>query len=196
VEPAPSRQEPFWEYELFGAELAHGLAALEPQFLDYQTQVTREPPMAVGDPPTNLHWFTDQIATIAARVTEVLEPHSLEEAFGPPGVAGDEPAIRAKAAALCAIYADLLSWGARVRSVVVDDRWRPVYAALAQFASLPLHQLQDFSALVSASIARITAAVRAGTTSEEHLVLTLTMAIDPAAESAFTAALAAAKRSP
>ncbi len=59
--------------------------------------------------------------------------------------------------------------------------------------SLPLHQIQDFSAVVSANVARIVADVRAQKPTDEHLVLTLQVSIDPNAESAFEAALAAVK---
>jgi hypothetical protein len=190
---SPEDHEAFWEYQYFATELAQGLADLQPSYLEYQGQVAGQPGLPVGDPPTNLHWFSDELSKIVARVEVVLAPSNLEKAFGAPGMSGDEVAIRSAAADLCTIYSDLITWGLRVRGASVEAKWKPVYAALSQFASLPLHQLQDFSAVVSANVTRIVADVRAQKPTDEHLVLTLQVSIDPNAESAFQAAFAEAK---
>ena len=90
------------------------MAELQQSYLEYQGQVTGQPGLPVGDPPTNLHWFSDELSKIVARVEVVLAPSNLEKAFGAPGVSGDEVAIRSTAADLCTIYSDLISWGLRV----------------------------------------------------------------------------------
>jgi hypothetical protein len=129
----------------------------------------------------------------AGRVGQILNPTALEPAFGTPGKAGDESAIRASAAALCAIYAELLAWGIKLRSLNVGPTWAPVYAALSNYVNQPLHQFQDFSATLSAKMARPAADFRSGT-SPSDLTPTLTLTIDDATTEAFDAALAEATK--
>lgn len=189
----PPDHGPGWEYLYFASELARGLAAHQAEYLEYQSLAATPSATPVPDPVAHLQALTDEIARPVAKVTELLNPQTTTHAFGPPGQPGDEAAIRDLAAQLAGIYAEMISWGLRVRNAGVGPQWRPVYEALAQYVSLPLHQFQDFSAALSAQVSKAIADLRAGKPPSEPLHLTLTVSIDPAAVSQFQAALATLK---
>lgn len=190
VAPPPDHG-PGWEYLYFASELARGLAAHEAEYLEYQSQVTALTGLAVANPAGHIRQLTDEIRDATAEVPGLLSPAVLEPAFGPPGQPGDEAGIRSVAARLTEVYAELIFWGLRVRNANVEPTWRPVYAALAKYVSLPLHQFQDFSAALSAKTAKVIADVRAGVTQSEPLEVSLNVSVDPAAVSEFGAALVA-----
>jgi hypothetical protein len=85
----------------------------------------------------------------------------------------------------------MISWRIAVRSVAVDPKWRPAYAALAKYVSLPLHQFQDFSAEFSATMERAMGDLRAEKPQGKEIDFTLKLSVDPAAVEEFDAALAA-----
>lgn len=186
----PPDHGPGWEYLYFASELARGLAAHQAEYLAYQSQVATPSSTAVPDPVAHLRSLTDEIAKPVAKVTQLLDPQTTTHAFGPPGQPGDEAAIRDLAAQLVGVYAEMISWGLRVRNTTVEPRWRPVYAALAEYVSLPLHQFQDFSAVLSAQVTKAVADLRAGRAPSAPLQLALNVSIDPAAVSHFQTALA------
>ena len=155
VEPAD--HEVGWEYLYLASELARGLDACAPQYVRYQSQAAAAPGEPVANPAGYAGVLTGQIRAVVSGVNHALAPDVLERAVGKPGEPGDEAAIRAVAAELTGIYASMIEWGIAVRSVAVDPKWRPAYAALANFVSLPLHQFQDFSAAMSAAVGRVIA---------------------------------------
>jgi len=192
----PVDDGPGWEYLYFAAELARGLADHEAEYLEYQSQVAAPKGPTVTDPVAHLRTLTGEISNVVAQIPLALSPSALERAFGLPGHPGDETAIRSVAGQLTEVYAELITWGLRVRSTVVEEKWLPVFAALAKYVSLPLHQFQDFSAALSARTSQVITDVRAGgVPPSEPISLALNVSIDPAAASEFDAALAALKSS-
>jgi hypothetical protein len=187
----PTDHEAGWEYMYFASEIARGIQECQPRYLEYQSQTTSPTGESVVDPGANARALTDELSASVAQVDQVFNPTVLERAFGAPGEPGNEAAIRSAAASICSIYAEMISWGIRVRSFDVDSGWRPVYAALSKCVGLPLHQVQDFSAALSAGVSRVVTHIRSGNESSEPLNLTLTLTIDPNATAEFNAALAA-----
>jgi hypothetical protein len=165
---------------------------VQPRYLEYQSHATVPGGELVTDPAAGVHPLTDEALAAAGRVGQVLDPTALESAFGAPGQAGDEVAIRAAAAALCAIYVELIDWGIKVRSLNVGPTWAPVYAALSEYVTQPLHQFQDFSATFSASIQRMVTDFRADKIPSIELTFELKLTIDDTTTDAFKAALATA----
>ncbi len=190
VEPAD--RDAGWEYLYLASELARGLDACAPQYARYQSQATDPPGEPVADPGGYVKVLGDQIlGVVTSGVDHAVAPDVFEHAVGKPGEPGDEAAIRALAAELTGVYAAMISWGIAVRSVAVDPKWRPAYAALAKYVSLPLHQFQDFSAEFSATMGGAIGDIRAGKPQGEEFDFTLKLSVDPTAEAEFDAALAA-----
>ncbi len=146
----------------------------------------------MADPGANVRVLADQMfAVVESGVDHALAADVMERAVGKPGEPGDAAAIRALAAELTGVYATMISWGIAVRSAGVDPKWRPAYAALANYVSLPLHQFQDFSAVFSARVGSAMADIRAGKPPGEEIDLTLKLSVDPTATAEFDNALAA-----
>ena len=189
----PADHDAGWEYLYFAAELARDLATHQSAYSEYQSQVVRPDPTPIPDPSAYIHTLTDEITRAVHGVDTLLSPSVTERAFGLPGQSGDEAAIRELAAGLADIYAEMISWGMKVRGAAVADRWRPVFTALARYVNSPLHQFQDFSATVSASFDRVIGDVRAGRPAGAPLELALRISIDPNASAEFNAAIEALK---
>jgi hypothetical protein len=188
----PSDHGPGWEYLYFASEIARGLAEHRAQYADYQAQtvhLTGERPST--DPAAHLRAFSDEITKTVGNVTNLLSPQTLENAFGAPGVPGNEAAIREVASGLVDVYSKMIAWGERVRGASVAPEWEPVYRALAKYVGLPLHQIQDFSVVLSSSVGKVVRDLRAGKQPTDTLTLALDVTIDPAAVSEFEAAPAA-----
>lgn len=104
----PPDHGPGWEYLYFASELARGLAAHQPEYLEYQSQGAGPSGPAVADPAGHIRQLTDEIRDASGEVPRLLSPTALEPAFGPPGQAGDEAAICSVAAQLTDVYAELI----------------------------------------------------------------------------------------
>ena len=139
---------------------------------------------------------TRQSAQIVKVVERVLNSDVLGRGFGAPGEPGDEDAIRHAALRVVEVYGNLLAWSASVRGALVDDDARPVYDALVNYVTLPLEQIRDFVDELDSAVRPVVEAIREGKAPDEKVVieLTLTLSIDPAAEQAFTDALADLER--
>ncbi len=185
----PADHDSGWEYLYFASELARGLEAHQSAYAEYQSQLVRPFSIPVPNPTAYIRTLTDEISKKVKRADQLLNPKVLERAFGPPGQAGDEAAIRAVATQLSDVYAEMISWGMKVRGAAVEDRWRPTFMALAKYVSLPLHQFQGFSATLSANFARVVGDIRAGRPPGPPLEITLCISIDPTASEEFRSAL-------
>ena len=183
-----------WEWLYFASELARGLAACQPQYLEYQSGVADVGGGPVADPEANIGALDDEMKALVDQTNALLNPALIERAFGPPGKPGDEEVIRIVTAGLTGVYAAMISWGLRVRGADVGPQWRPAYTALSKYVGLPLHQFQDFSAALSARMSQLVADVRAGKKPTEKIDVTLTLTVDPATTSEFNAALEAIRK--
>ena len=190
----PEDHDPGWEYLYFATELARGIAATQPRYLVYQSQLAEAPGALVADPKEPLQSLLGMLSAVWSHVDAILTTEALARAFGPPGEPGSEEEIRLVTASLCAVYAGLVEWGIRVRNVTVDPLWEPAVDALAQMVGLPLHQFQDFSAATTAGLSRAIASVRSAKPKEPiKLDFVLKLTTDPTVMAALDAAMGAIK---
>jgi hypothetical protein len=190
----PTDHDAGWEWLYFASELARGLAACQPQYLEYQSQAVGVAGDAVADPEANIRLLSDEMSSVVAKANGLLDPALMEQALGPPGKPGNEEVIRVVTAGLTGVYADMISWGLRVRGANVEPKWQPAYTALSKYVSLPLHQFQDFSAALSTRMSQLVTDLRAGKTPDPEVDMTLTLTVEPTATSEFNAAMAAIRK--
>ena len=190
----PADHDAGWAWLYFASELARGLAACQPQYLEYQSQAVGVGGEAVADPEANIRVLSDEMSAVVAKANGLLDPALMEQALGPPGKPGNEEVIRVVTAGLTGVYAEMISWGLRVRGADVGPKWQPAYAALSKYVSLPLHQFQDFSAALSTRMSQLVTDLRAGKTPDHEVDMTLTLTVDPTATSEFNVAMAAIRK--
>lgn len=83
-----------------------------------------------------------------------MSEKNLEEALGPPGVAGDARAIVFLARQVGAVYGDMIDWSQEIRRTYTDDRWKPHLEALSKWSAPSVEEIAGFAPRLLGEIAR------------------------------------------
>jgi hypothetical protein len=185
----PSDHGPGWEYVYFSSEIARGLSEHRAEFEEYSIGFVRPTQESITDPAGHVSELANSIGLTVENVTRILSPPTLERTFGPSRAPADDESIRHLAADLVEVYATMIAWGQQVRGAPVPAAWRKVYWALSNYVGLPLRQIQEVSAALSANVGNVVQDLRAGRDPKDKVTVVLNVLIDPEAVKEFEAAL-------
>ena len=174
--------------------MARGLAGYQGLYGEFLSKSVEPSGEYIADAGHNVKLMTDQVSSFVRAAAAAFQAERFKRAMGADGGPGDEALIREVVNELVTAYAQMIAWGIRARNANVDPAWRPPYLALSKTVSLPLHQYQDYSAALSATVGRVVADRRAGKAPTEKIELALLLSIDPNAMAEFNVALEALKK--
>lgn len=170
-----------WEYMLFAGSLLAGLRRLDPKIFDHRLRYVQPSAVALEEGEV-WSWFSrrlNQVSDILGVITAILSEEATTEAFGAPGVSGDESKIRHLADRVVDTFRQALDWAADVRSTSVPAAARELRDALAAVVDQPIADLQTFVETVVREVDTLTERLAIG--EEVQLELTLRVTTDPIA---------------
>jgi hypothetical protein len=136
----------FWEYLLFSQVLADEIARHKLLKLDFKYEIT----VGKGEWVEGLEiykWILRKSAE-AERIIGAVDPLinvALQEALGPPGVAGDAESIVYVAQKLAELYRSAIEWTLEFRRVEVDDDFRNLVRISSRLLSNSINEIEEYS---------------------------------------------------
>jgi hypothetical protein len=181
-----------WEYYLFAGLLLQGREALEDRWRDHQFRLKLNEGRRLSTPPEAVDYVQSaisQVRAIVSNLDRVVSQEVQQQAFGPPGTAGDWDMDSYMASRFISLYEQMLSWSADVRSARTPDEWVQCFDILSRYCDQPITALReaidafvDFAHQVPAHLANPDGPGL-------QIDLPIVFTIDPELSSAFTAEL-------
>ena len=146
VERLINAKPPLWEYQLFAGLLNQGINSLDYKWRDHRIELCVPGNKAISEDEIQQFCLTQQgkIISVVDNLNRILAEEAVQEAFGPPGVAGDDSAISYLVKRLVDVYDQLMDWALETRSANVPSRYAGVVWSLSQFARQPIEELREF----------------------------------------------------
>ncbi|MGH3192612.1 MAG: hypothetical protein ACRDOL_36260 [Streptosporangiaceae bacterium] len=118
-----SERPPGWEYLLYAGALYAGIEKLETKYSDYMLGYAPRLGAMVGSDDF-VHFVKSQLNELEVMVHSLdalFTEQAMEDALGPPGIAGDPNKILHAASRLVRLYGDMLLWAERIRGTAMPS---------------------------------------------------------------------------
>ena len=135
-----------WEYLLYSGALCAGIERLETKYSDYSLGYAPRLGIMINRSEF-YHFVKSQLGDVEVMIgtlNTLFGAKVIEDAMGPPGVAGDPDKILHAASRVVRLYKDMLLWAERVRGMAMPKEYREAVEILAQFPGQPINELRDF----------------------------------------------------
>jgi hypothetical protein len=197
------RDEPqWWEYRLYAGVLMQGRIEMEGKWHDHELRLSRGPRRMPSETPSEfLSRQSAELSRFMNTLDRVFDPEILEQAFGPPGKAGDSRRIVHVARGVIHVYESMMDWAAELRSTSLASDYHEILELTARMADGPVRQTRDFIQRSADQIARIPLLIDeakskgATTESPMEVELILHVELDPENQEQLQAAIAQRQRS-
>lgn len=135
-----------WEYRLFGQVIKQGLSELENIKRDLKYGFTFDKRLELENPDSIFDWMSEKNIEILAYIemVDILINKTLEEALGAPGIPGDFVYIVYVADKFVEIYKNIILWGIKFKSIVVNEDWVNLIRHLSKICDSAMADLDDF----------------------------------------------------
>ena len=135
-----------WEYLLFAGALCAGVERLETKYSDYSLGYA--PRLGIMIERQQFADFInsqlDELNVMIGTLDALFSPTAMEDALGPPGIAGDPDKVLHAASRVVRLYEDVLLWAERLRGMAMRSEHREIVELLVQFSGQPVNELRDF----------------------------------------------------
>jgi len=135
-----------WEYLIFAYHLIEKTEACSSQYTDHRLGFALpEDYLPDRELPDTLRREASILSATASMLESLLLGPAQEEAMGAPGSSGDPDLIEDLAGRLASLYAQLLAWSAKLRSLASEsDEGRALVMTLAAYANQPIESMHQF----------------------------------------------------
>ncbi|HKY21628.1 MAG TPA: DUF4062 domain-containing protein [Vicinamibacterales bacterium] len=138
-----------WEYRLFASALTDAIDRHRSFRRRHELRLPLGPGEDINAP---MSWILARTAD-ARRIVESLSTvinTTLQEGFGPPGVAGNVETIVFVAETIGDIYSEMLRWSARLQTANVEEDYRDLLRILSRWLDDAIASIQEYGPAVSA----------------------------------------------
>jgi hypothetical protein len=136
-----------WEYRLFSEVVSQEIAKAKQARLDLNYQIT----FGKGEHFEKFEvfsWLKRKSAELGRLIStfETIINVALQEALGPPGVAGDPEAIVYVGRKLANLYREAIQWSLDFKNIDVDDDFRRIVELTGRMTTNMVYEIEEFSA--------------------------------------------------
>lgn len=155
------QRPPGWEYMLYAGILLMGIERLEPKYSDYSIGYAPRTGsvIAPGDFSHFLKSQLNELQVMVSSLNTLFSAEVMEDAMGPPGVAGNPDKILHAASRIIRLYEDLMLWAERVRGLAMPSEYRRVAELLVRFSDQPINELRNFTQRFAAQVEELPSAI-------------------------------------
>ena len=166
---------PCWEYKLFAVTLISEIERLKPRKWDvgYGLKIGRT--NLLEDPIQAMDWVSTKTAALGAltHTANVLMNKAANEAFGPPGVAGDADLIVYTVRRLADVYSSALDWAIECNSLDADSEFARLFEIFGRAANEIFAWIENMGPKILESIESALERVNRGETVQLNLMFTI-----------------------
>jgi hypothetical protein len=168
---------PAWEFRLFGQVLSDKLAMLKPLRRDFNYRIV----FGKGDLFDFIelnHLMRRKVKDLENNIASMnrLFNTALQDALGPPGIAGDPEGIAYAADKLAEAYQKALEWSLEWQYVHVEEELQNLVDIAARFPINLLDEIEDYSQRIQREVEQaLSTPKKPGEERKVNLTLTLTM---------------------
>ncbi len=191
----PTTRGPGWPHLFLSSMLTAGIAHFDGMYQAHEQHLSRRPSPPPTEPPTTrVNSLIDECDALTHRLDVWFKESIVFKALGQAGEEPNAELVWGIASGTVGTYVALMLWAQEIRDRPVPLEWVPVYDAIAEIADGPIRQIRRFAFDWETHANDYVRAVRAGRP-EPPLVITLKLAMTPAARSNFLSAARDLQRS-